>query len=197
MAKSLEDYTVPELVEHARGLESQVGLLNSLTSNPETRETIQRAIKKINPKLSIPEIDNKDALMAPINELREDNAKLRREIQEKGIRERIERDRATTQSKYKLSDEDMKGVEALMVDAENPIPTYDAAARVFLASRASAVPTPASFQPPTYTMPEKDVWGPGIGNKAALGRVAMDEAYKAWNEIASGKVAGLGGAKLN
>lgn len=197
MAKSLEDMTVDELLAHSRGLESQAGLLNSLTSNPETREGLQRLLKKANPKLSIPEIDSKDSVLGAVNELREDNAKLRREIQEDGIRKRIEKDRATVQTKYKLSDEDMKGVEALMVDPENPIPTYDGASRVFIASRESATPTPASFQPPTYTMPEADVWGKGIGNKAALGRIAMDEAYKAWGEIASGKVAGLGGAKLN
>jgi hypothetical protein len=68
---------------------------------------------------------------------------------------------------------------------------------VYLASRVSATPTPASFQPPTYQMPEKDVWAKGIGSPANLNRIAMDEAYKAYGEIFSGKVPGLGGAKLN
>ena len=100
-------------------------------------------------------------------------------------------------TRYGLTEEDMPKVEALITDKDNPIPTYDAAARVYKASVQSATPTPAHFVPPTFQMPENDVWGKGIGNPAKLNQVAMEESYKAFNEIMQGKVAGLGGARPN
>ena len=36
--------------------------------------------------------------------------------------------------------------------------------------------------------------GEGIGNKAALNKIAMGQAFEAWNEISAGKVPGLGSA---
>jgi hypothetical protein len=195
---SLEDMTVEQLLAHAKSTESSHTLLQSLTQNPETREGIQRLLKKANPKLVIPEIDAADRVMGSVKELREDNEKLRREIQEKEIRRDIESRKAKVMSDYSLTEADMSGVEKLMLDAENPIPTYDAAARVYLASKQSATPTPAQWTAPTtYEMPEKDVWGPGIGNKAKLDRIAMNEAFKAASEVFSGKVPGLGGARAN
>jgi hypothetical protein len=38
-------------------------------------------------------------------------------------------------------------------------------------------------------MPESDVWGKGIGNKQALDKIALNEAFSAWNDVTSGKVA--------
>lgn len=192
---SLEDLTTDQLLARARELEGAETTLRALTSNPKTRETIQRALKTINPNLVIPEIDAKDSVRAEIDTERQERIKLQNQIQERDIRERIEKQKAHVKGQYRLTDEDMTGVEALMIDKENPIPTYDAAARVYLASRQSATPTPSSFAPPTFSMPEKDVWGKGIGNKAALDKIAMGEAFNAWNEISSGKVPGLGGAR--
>jgi hypothetical protein len=192
---SLEDLTTDQLLARARELEGAETTLRALTSNPKTRETVQRALKTLNPNLVIPEIDAKDSVRAEIDTERQERIKLQNQIQERDIRERIEKQKADVKAKYRLNDEDMTGVEALMIDKENPIPTYDAAARVYLASRQSATPTPASFAPPTFSMPEKDVWGKGIGNKAALDRIAMGQAFEAWNEISSGKVPGLGGAR--
>lgn len=191
----LEDLTTDQLLARARELEGSEATLRALTSNPKTRETVQRALKTLNPNLVIPEIDAKDAVLAQVGESNKRVEKLEQQIQERDIRDRIERTRAAVKDKYRLSDEDMTGVEKLMVDPENPIPTYDAAARVYLASRQSSTPTPASFAPPTFQMPEQDVWGKGIGNKAALDKIAMGEAFNAWNEISSGKVPGLGGAR--
>lgn len=192
---SLEDLTTDQLLARARELEGAETTLRALTSNPKTRETVQRALKTLNPNLVIPEIDAKDSVRAEIDTERQERIKLQNQIQERDIRERIEKQKASVKAQYRLTDEDMTGVEALMIDKENPIPTYDAAARVYLASRQSATPTPASFAPPTFDMPEKDVWGKGIGNKAALDKIAMGEAFNAWNEISSGKVPGLGGAR--
>lgn len=192
---SLEDLTTDQLLARARELEGSEATLRALSSHPKTRETVQRALKTLNPNLVIPEIDAKDSVRAEIQTEREERIKLQNQIQERDIRDRIERQKADVKTKYRLTDEDMTGVEALMIDKDNPIPTYDAAARVYLASRQSATPTPASFAPPTFDMPEKDVWGKGIGNKAALDKIAMGQAFEAWNEITTGKVPGLGGAR--
>lgn len=195
---SLEDLSVDQLLARARETEGAYLTFNALSQNPETRETLQRLLKKANPRLVIPEIDAKDAVLVQVQESNKRVEKLEQQILERDIRDRMERTRAGVKSKYRLTDEDMSGVEALMIQTESnpdPIPTYDAAARVYRASRESAVPTPATFQPPTYEMPEKEIWGKGIGNKAQLDRIAMNEAFAAWNEISAGKVAGLGTAR--
>lgn len=195
---SLEDLSVDQLLARARELESGSNLLHALTSNPETRETIQRAIKKINPKLSIPEIDAKDSVREEIKTEREARLKLEQQIQERDIRERVERQRATLMVANNLSEADMAEVEKLMVDADAPITNYPAAIKVWRASKASALPTPSSYSPPTiYEMPEKDTWGAGIGSPAKLNHIAMNEAARAMGEIMGGKVAGLGPNRAN
>ena len=194
---SLEDMTVDQLLAHAKGLEVQKTQFQTLMQDPTVRETVQRGLKKLNPHLSIPEIDTKDSVMKVVDEVKEDNAKLRREIQEKDIRARLEKQRADIKSEFKLSDEEVLEVEKLMTREEDPIPSYKGAAQVFKAMRQSPTPTPATYAPPTYDMPEKDVWGKGLGNKSALDKIAMNQAFEAWNEIASGKVPGLGAGKAN
>jgi hypothetical protein len=192
---SLEDLTTDQLLARARELESSHNVLQTLSTNPKTRETIQRALKTLKPDLVIPEIDAKDSLRGEIQTEREARQTLERSIQERDIRERLEKQRAAIQKQYKLTEADLPGVEALMIDKDNPIPTYDAAARVYLASRQSATPTPASFSAPTYDMPEKDIWGKGIGNRAMLDKIAIGQAFEAWNELQTGKVPGLGAAR--
>jgi hypothetical protein len=183
MPVSLEDLTPDQLMDYAKKAQSSHELFTTLTGNPKTREVMQRAIKTLNPNVSIPEIDAADKVLTKVNELAEDNAKLRREMQERDIRTRIEADKAAVKTRYGLTDADFTGVEALMIDKDNPIPTYDAAARVFLASRQSAVPTSAQFSPPTFQMPTEEGWKKGLCNPAALNKFAMEEAYAAWNEI--------------
>lgn len=195
---SLEDLTVDQLLARAKQTEGSHALFEQLTRNPETREMLQRAMKKANPNLVIPEIDASDKVLAAVAEERKAREKLENEIRERDVRERIERQRAEVKSKYKLTDSDVTEVEKLMLDKENPIPTYDAAARVYVASRTPSTPTPASLaHDRTFQMPEKDVWGKGIGNPAQLNKIAMDEAYAAWGDIRGGKVAGLGPAVGN
>lgn len=191
---SLEDLTTDQLLARAKQLESSATTLAALAANPETREGLQRLLKKANPNLSIPEIDAKDAVLGEVGKLTKSLEEMRNSMLERDVRDRIERERAAVRGKYHLNDADITEVEKLMIDKENPISSYDAAARVHLASRTSSTPSSISFSPPTYQMPEKDVWGPGIGNPAKLNRIALDAAYGAWNEIRSGQVAGMGGA---
>ena len=197
MPGSLEDLTADELIAHARTLEGSHRLLQTLMADPATREAVQRKIKKDNPSLAIPEIDAADAVRAELAEERKRREKLEKDILEDRVRRRLEEERAAVKSKYKLSDADLAEVEKLMTDKDNPIPTYDAAARVHVASKQTAAPTPSLIDPPTFQMPEKDVWGKGVGNKAMLDKIALNEAYAAYNEIRAGKVAGLGPAIPN
>ena len=64
-----------------------------------------------------------------------------------------------------------------------------AAVKVWKASKQLATPTPSAYEVPTFTMPDKDVWAPGIGNPGKLDKIFRDEMYNALKEIRSGKVA--------
>jgi hypothetical protein len=190
---SLEDLTTDQLLARARQLETVAATVGAIANDPETRESWLRLLKKKNPGLSLPEIDAKDAVLGEVGKLTKTVEDMRNAMLERDVRDRIERERSAVRTKYHLTDDDITGVEKLMIDKENPISSYDAAARVHLASRQSATPSSVNFQPPTYQMPEKDVWGAGIGNPARLNKIAIDEGFKAWNEIRSGQVAGMGG----
>ena len=194
---SLEDLTTDQLLAHAKSLEASHNLLSTLLKDPSSREVVQRKLKQLQPELSIPELDAKDAIQAELKTEREARQALESQITQDKVRARLEKQRAESKARYKLTDADMLEVEKLMVDPENPIPTYDAAARVHAASKQTATPTAAQLSSPTYQMPETETWGKGIGNKAMLDRIALGEAYAALNDIRSGKVAGLGPASAN
>lgn len=192
---SLEDLSIEQLRQlagKAQEYEAAHKLVNELGKDPEVRTYIQRHMKKKYPNVSMPEIEAEDRLMAALEVEKKEREKLAAKLAEDNARANIEKERARVKTKYGLTDEDMLGVEKLMVRTEeNPehIPFYDAAARVFVASRTPSTPTPASWSPPTYTMPESKTWGKGIGNPAVLNRIAMDEAYRAFGEVKGGKVA--------
>jgi hypothetical protein len=192
---SLEDLTIEqlrELASKAQAMEPSFNLVQQLSKDPEARNMFQRYLKKKNPNLSIPEIDSEDRMKALVEDEKKAREKLEAKYTEDAIRERVEKERARVMDRYKLTAEDMAGVEKLMVKSEDnpePIPYYDAAAKLFLAARTPSTPTPSIFSPPTYTMPEGKVWGKGIGNSAELNRIAMNEAYRAYADIKGGKVA--------
>lgn len=184
MAGSLEDLTVDQLLAHAKSLETPANAFKNLTSNPKTRETILRAMKDLNPNLVLPELDAKDQVREEIKAEREERLKLERQMMERDARDNVRERRASIKSKYSLTDADVEAVEKMMVDDKEVNWTHDAAARVYLASKTSATPTPAQWTAPTsFEMPEKDVWGAGIGNKPKLDKIALTEAFKAAGEI--------------
>lgn len=173
---SLENMTTEQLQESTK-------LLHTLLNSPDTRETTLRMIKHKTGQV-FPEIEGKDAAMKAIEGEREERKKLEARIQEREIMDRIEKERTRVKSDHKLTDADVLEVEKLMVDKDAPIPSYAAAAKVYVASKQVAQPTPAQLlQDRTWSMPEKEVWAPGIGNKMALDKIALQEAYKAANEF--------------
>lgn len=190
MSQSLEDLSVDQLLQVAgRALRSE-NILNDLVGDPETREQTLRLMKKKNPALSIPEIDAKDKVLEGVAASDKRIADLENQVRERDIRDRILAEKSRVQNQYKLSDADMLEVEKLMVDEHEPIPSYGAAARVYVASRTQAMPTSSSLTAPIFEMPDEKVWSGGIGNRAQLDKIAIGLAYDALNEVKSGKVAG-------
>lgn len=190
MANSLEDLSVDQLLQVAqRGLNSE-NMLNGLYNDPATREDLLRLMKKQNPALTIPEIDAKDDVLGKVGDANKRVADLENKLAERDIRDRVTAEKNRVKNLYQLSDADMAEVEKLMIDEHEPIPSYAAAAKVYVASRTQAVPTSSSLSPPVFEMPDQNVWKGGIGNRAGLDKIAMSEAYRALNEIKSGKVAG-------
>lgn len=179
---SLEDLTHEDLIAHTKALQQSDNLFKTLLTAPDTRERMQRLIKEKNPNLVIPEIDSQDRVMAAVAEEKKEREKLEQRLIERDVRDKIDRSRSDIKTKYGLSDDDVTKVEELMTDKENPIPTHDAAARVFKASRTPSEPTPMQISAPVYDMPDAKVWGAGIGNKQALDRIFLQEATKVLNE---------------
>ena len=193
---SLEDLSIEQLralAGKAQQMEPAFNLVNQLSKDPEARTMFQRYLKKKNPTLSIPEIDSEDRVMKALSDEKEAREKLEAKITEDRARERVEKERSDTITKYGLTEEDIKAIEKRMIRSdENPDPLpprYDWAAQLYINSRTPSTPTPASYMPPTYSMPEGKTWGKGIGNAAELNRIAMDEAYRAFADIKGGKVA--------
>ncbi len=174
-AESLESFTQAQLEESTR-------LLRTLLNSPDTREHTLRLIKKKTGS-SIPEIDAADAVRGDIAVERKARQDLEARLQEKDIMDRIKEERLRVKKDHDLSDEDVKEVEKLMVDKDAPIPSYAAAAKVYKASKQIAQPTSHQLEPKTWDMPEKDIWAPGIGNRQALNKIALQEAYKAAKEF--------------
>jgi hypothetical protein len=186
---SLEDMTTDQLLAHARRLEEQTQSFARIAQDPTAKEAMQAAAKKINPNLSIPEYDAKVAVNSAIEAEREERRKLEQRLMEREAKETIRERRESIRKKYSLKDADIEAIEQLILENKAEQWSHDTAAQMYLASKRSATPTPASYAPPTYSMPEKDVWGPGIGNKSMLDKIAINQAFEAFNEIKSGRVA--------
>lgn len=186
---SLEDLSHEELLAHAKKSDEQARLFRTLIDSPDTRPRALALVKEKNPTMPIPEIDAQAAMDAKIAEERKAREKLEQDMRERDVRDRIDRERARCMKAYELTEADMDEVEKIMTDEKAPIPHYDAACKVYKASKVQATPTPALLNPPKWEMPEKDVWAPGVGNRTKLNEIALGEAYRAFNEIRSGKVA--------
>lgn len=186
---SLEDMSTNELLEYAKKQAEGNTLFQTLLNDPSTRRETLKLVKAKNPTMVIPELDTNATLEARLEEEGKKREALEQQIRIDQINARIEKERERVKKEYGLTAEDVAEVEKLMVDPTNPIPNYDGAARVHKASKQLATPTSTSIAPPVYEMPEKSVWGAGVGNRAQLDKIALGEAYKALNELRGGKAA--------
>jgi len=190
MPNSLEDLTVDQLLQVANRAVRSEQALEALLANPGTREQQLRLLKKQNPSLSIPEIDARDSVMTEVSDTQKQLAEMRAQLQERDIRDRITKDRESIKSKYNFSESDLLEVEKLMIDEHAPISSYAAAAMVYDAQRQSAVPTSSALSAPVWDLPDQNIWSKGVGNRAQLDKIGMEQAYQALAEVKSGKVAG-------
>lgn len=188
---SLEDLTTDQLLTAAKQWQGQAALLEQLGKDPKTRLELQKLVKAVNPNAVLPELEAREAVRTEVDKQNETIAKLQEQILEDRVKRRLEDQRAAIKTTYKLTDAEVAEVEKMMVDAdpEKRIPGYDAAARVFVASKAQATPTPSVLAAPTYEMPSAKDWAPGVGNPAKLNQIGLTEAFKAWNEISGAKAA--------
>lgn len=141
---SLEGLTEGQVQQLAKGMQA---LLNS--QDAEVRKGTQRMLKKIDPKLSFPELEVEDHIETALKPLREDNEKLRNELKEKDFRESVEHQHANILSRgYKVED-----VQKLM--AERGIVKFETALEVLDMQNRLAPPTPdALAHAGNYSMPE-------------------------------------------
>lgn len=188
---SLEDLTTDQLLAAAKQWQGQAALVEQLTKDPATRLELQKLVKKANPNLPIPELDAREAVASLVADQQKTIDKLQQDILEDRVKRRLEEQRRDVTARYKLSAEDLGEIEKMMVDPDpdKRIPSYDAAARVFAASKTQATPTPSAIMPPTFDMPEAKDWAGGVGNPAKLNQIGLKQAFAAWNEIAGGKAA--------
>lgn len=187
--KSLEDMTPEEILAHTRSLEQSTDLFDTLLNDPATRRDTLKMLKAKNPAMTIPEIDTANEVENSIAAERAERVKLETRIRDSEIRDRIDKERARVMKTHDLSDADMIEVEKIMTDKDAPIPHYDAAAKVFKASRVQATPTSAVLVPRTFDMPAKDIWAKGVGSKPMLDKIATEQAVIALNEIRGSKAA--------
>lgn len=185
MTKSLEDMTVPELHEYAKKAGADAALIRGLLDDPMTRKDALALVKKKNPGMAIPELEVAAAQDAALAEERKAREKLAAEVLELRQYASLKEERERVMEEHGLSKAQLKQVEALMSDPEAPIPHFNAAVKVFKASQAQAEPSSSSLTPKLFDMPEKNVWGAGVGNKSALDKIATKAAYDAVNDLRS------------
>lgn len=165
-------------------LQGIVNLGESLINNPETREDFLRLVQKSNPRLQIPELQQRDSVMTELQKERDARMSLEKQIREDKLRADLEKTRQSVQAKHKLTDDQMASVEKLMLDKQ--IPSYETAAEFLVAQTKAAEPSfNRTTERPGITMPDSTIWAKGVGNQAALNNIARNEAYKAWDEINS------------
>lgn len=177
---SLEDYT-PEQIEQ------MAATYKSALENPATREVMLRATKHLNPSMSIPEIDLKDATRAEFKKANDRADTLEQQIRERDARDRVNSERAALREAGHSKD-DIAAIEKIMMDEH--IPSYATAAKHYTMQRQVAEPTPQVRQASVgqaYSLPG-DTMTALKGGKNSLRKWALDETANALNDLRAGRV---------
>ncbi len=178
MEDSLENQTPAEVAAMA-------AMYQKLLSNPATRELTLRASKKIDPSLSIPEVDLRDMANGAFAARDEKIASLEQQIRERDAKDRVAQARAGL-AKQGMSDDDVAAIEKLMVDEQ--IPSYETAAKYYRAQKQIATPTPTAMQRATsFELPKSPLDAMKNG-KAGLKNWARSEASAALDDLRAGRI---------
>jgi hypothetical protein len=189
MPQSLEDLTVDQLLATAQQALPSHQLLSALANNPATRAETLRLVKRINPNLAIPELDAKADVESQIEALKQQILERDNQARERDAMLEVERQRDAVRKQYGFSDEDIGEMEKLMI--EEGIARHATAAKLYAASKQAAIPTASEASAPVFDLPNKDIWGAGVGNNAKLNKIATEEAFRALNDIKAGRIAGV------
>jgi len=153
---------------------------SDLVNNPQTREIILRATKKVNPTLQIPEIDLKDQGNNAVLKGRERIESLENKLQQYEIKETVQNRRNGLKKDYNFNDDDIESVEKLMV--EYKIPEHKTAAEFFKMQRESAQPTPSAQHTPV-SLPQDSMNAMMKGGQPGLNQWSRGEAMKTLDDI--------------
>lgn len=150
-------------------------LENGLYNHPEVGHQVKEAVEKAfgftDPELAASRRHSKET-----QELRAQIESLESKQMEKEIRSRVDKERDAAQSKFKLSDDDMKEVSKLMV--ESGIGNYEKAADYYRLQKQAAKPTSDNIvDHSSMTLPGD------VGLYKNPIKWARDEAYKTISEI--------------
>ncbi len=150
-------------------------LLDSLETVYEKSDVIKEEIEK-EFKFTDPQLARSRQHRAEVDELRTQLVTLENKQTEKEIRSRIDNEKREAQTRYKLTEEEMKEVSKSMI--ENGIGSYDKAADYYRLSKQAAVPTTDKIREhSSLTLPgDVELFKDRVG-------WARKEAYQALNEI--------------
>lgn len=115
-------------------------LTERLANDPKTRKSFLGLVKQAAPETPIPEIDTESAIDARLKAEREERVKFENEQRTRWAQEDLNKTRREQQSRFQLSDEDMKKMEEMMTKGELPA-DYRFAPQLFRAQLDSATPT--------------------------------------------------------
>lgn len=171
-------------------IEEMASLYHGLVTNPETREPTLRSTKKLNPRMSIPELDVRTSVEAALKSRDEKIAEMEARELVREVEGRATRNRQSLRDKG-YSTEDVAAIEKLMVDRQ--IPSYDTAAEFFAQQRQLAEPTPDSGRLDreralSYSLPQDPLAALKTGGKKALQAMGRNSAAAALAEIRTGQV---------
>jgi hypothetical protein len=145
---SLEGLPAAQVQQLATGMQA---LLSS--PDAEVRRGAQRLLKKVDPKLNFPELEQETALEASLASIRKENQDLRDQLKERDFKaDTREQHKAVVARGFKVDD-----VQKFMT--ERGIVSFDTAMNVLDMEQRLAAPTPEAMAG-TYDLPEesKDIF---------------------------------------
>jgi len=176
-ANSLENMTEQELAQRV----AESAQYRALLSDSNFRGQVHAELKRLNPKLPIPEYDAKQELLAANKALTDQLETLAGKFKTMETSAAIAAARDQIKAAHKLTDAEVVEVEKLMVDPAIAAGTHAAAAEIYRARKnaALAVPTPASLDFGVHMPAEEGLdWLKGDPAK-----IARQVASNAINEI--------------
>ena len=172
-------------------LQSLFSVTKAMLDNPQTRRAYLENVKKINPNVSIPELDAAEPLHHALAEERKARERLEASIEEERnnrkeeqIRKNLEESRDSVKKKYKFNDEQLASVEKWMVDEQ--VNNYEVAAKFFRmqnqAADTQAATRPYEIQSNTYEFPQ--AWkGINANSGRDIAKISKQEAFRTLNDM--------------